>query len=403
MTGIPEEQQASAKIILDVLKAEVAELVTEKMAEAAKKITSNVPTSPQPEPIVVDNKPLEKGLAFARCVRYMALENNDSERAIKRAHDNGEKSFADVWEKSLNISSLVAGGNLIPPQFSEEWIEELGAKSVVRAMGVTEMPMNGQLELSGIDTSASAAYVTEGQNITPNQPTTRGVVLSEKTLAMVVPLSNRLLALGGAKVDRFIRDHMLRIAARKEDVTFIRSSGTQGEPKGMLTLAAAANKFDANGTVTVVTVTEELGRAVQKLMAANVDLDANPGYLISPRTWKYLATARDGNNNLVWKGEMAQGRLNGFPWKQTSQIPENLGAGSNESEVHFAAFGEIVLGESQMMELEAFPGGSYYDGSNVVSGISKNETVLRLLAHHDLNVLHQGLEIAVIQAVKWGV
>jgi hypothetical protein len=99
---------------------------------------------------------------------------------------------------------------------------------------------------------------------------------------------------------------------------------------------------------------------------------------------------------------MDKGMLEGFPYAVTSQIPDNLGSGTNESEVYFASFPTLVLGENETLEMSVFPGGAYYDGSNVISGISQNQTVIRLLAHHDFGCQQRGQEIAVIHTVKYG-
>ena len=302
----------------------------------------------------------------------------------------------------MAASILADGGALLPPEFSMEIIEELGAKVVVRAMGLTTMPMNtGSLTLPYFDGSATAAYVGENQNATASQPTTAQLQLSDKTLAALVPLSNSLLQNGGARVDSAIKNHMVRVFRRKEDVTFIRSPGTANEPKGMLYQAIAANKFDANGTVSVANVTVDAGKAIGKLQDLDVDLDDGAGWIMSPRSWRYLHQATTTTGDRVWRDELDKGTFEGFPYSFTSQIPNNLGGGT-ESEVYFASFKTMVLGENETLEIAVFPGGAYYDGSQVVSGISQNQTVVRLLAHHDLGCQQRGQEIAVMEAVKWG-
>jgi hypothetical protein len=45
---------------------------------------------------------------------------------------------------------------------------------------------------------------------------------------------------------------------------------------------------------------------------------------------------------------------------------------------------------------------AYYDGSNVVSAFSRDETVIRLITEHDLGA-RRGESISVLYGVKWGV
>lgn len=346
----------------------------------------------------------DRSLMAARCVRYMILANNNPDRAIQMAKVHGEKTLVDSWEKALGADTLAGGGAMLPPEFSSAVIEELGAKSVVRRMGTTVLPMNsGSLTTPFISGDATAAYTVEGANATKSEPTFGQLQLSDKELVCLVPVGNRLLANGGPTIDNIIRQHMVRVMRRKEDVTFIRSSGASGEPKGMLYWCPASQKNDANGTVNLANVTTDLGVAIRELKDQDVDLDESPGWLMAPRTEIYLKTVRDTNGNLAFKPEMDTGMLYGYPFAVTSQIPDNLGGATNESEVYLAAFDMLVIAENETLAIEAFPGGAYHDGSAVQSGISRNETVIRTTALHDFGAQQRGTEIAIIEAVKWGV
>lgn len=344
----------------------------------------------------------QKNQMVGRCVRYMAIARGDVFRATEIAAKSGDKILAERWEKALGTGTLAGGGALIPPEFSQDFIEELGAKAVVVSMGVDRVPMaENNLTLPFLDSSATAAYKAESANATKSEPTFGQLSLNTKELIAIVPYSNQLLASPGAKIEMRLRDHLLRVMARKMDVTLIRSAGSSSEPKGMLYWADSGNKFNSSGT-TLAQTTDDLGDAVQKLEDNDVPLDGAPGWLFNPRTKKHLMTIRDSNGNYAFRDELNEGKLMGYPFKVTTQIPKNLGGGSNESEVYFAAFDSLILGEQEDITLSAHPDAAYWDGSSVVSGLSRNETVMRAVAHHDFGAGHRGKEIAVIQAVTWG-
>lgn len=353
----------------------------------------------EPEDLTSD----EKGRGVARCVRYLYRCQGNVLQAVELAYQAGDTVLAKYWEKALGQNTLAGGGALIPPEFAAGVIEELGAKSVVMASGVSTVPMNnGNLSIPFIDSSATAAYVAEGANATKSEATFGQLQLHDRELVALVPVGNRLLLNGSPRVDGIIRDHLVRIMKRKMDVTLIRSDGTAGEPKGMLFWAKTANKFDANGTINLANVTDDLGTCISNLEEGDVDLDNKPGWLFAPRTKKYLFTVRDTNNNLAFEPEMKGGTLMGFPWKMTSQIPKTLGSGSDESEIYFAAFDMLVLAENENIAVDAFAGGAYHDGSAIQSGISRNETVMRAIALHDFGAQQRGAEISVMEAVKLG-
>jgi len=96
-----------------------------------------------------------------------------------------------------------------------------------------------------------------------------------------------------------------------------------------------------------------------------------------------------------------QGRLFGFPFGVTTQVPDNLGDGEDESEIYFVDFADAAIGESSRVEIEISSEAAYYDGSNVVSAFSLDQTVLRAIARHDF-AMRRNTSGAVIQAVTWG-
>ena len=85
----------------------------------------------------------------------------------------------------------------------------------------------------------------------------------------------------------------------------------------------------------------------------------------------------------------------------TTQIPTNLGAGSDESEVYFGDANECTVGEDTQMEADAFPNGTYYDGSAFQSGINNDETVIRVQAFHDF-LQRQAKAWSILTTVTWG-
>lgn len=339
----------------------------------------------------------DKGIMAARCIRALAAAKGDVERAAKWAEkqwDDGEVA------KALMATDSSAGGLFVPDEWSTEVIELLRPVTVFRRMNPIIIPMDhGNMTISGLAGGATSYYIGESQNMTKSQQQTRAVRLSWKKLATLVPISNDLLRFSSPSVDAIVRDDLISSMAEREDITFLRGAGTEYTPKGILNWSLAANKFNANGTVNLVNVTVDLATAILKLKQSNVRF-LRPGWIFSPRTEMHLRTVRDGNGNLVFKSEMDGGRLFGFPFGVTTQIPENLGGGTDESEVYFLDFADVVIGESKRISIDVSSEAAYFDNTQVVSAFSKDETVMRTIAEHDLAMRHKE-SIAIIQAVKW--
>jgi HK97 family phage major capsid protein len=401
-------KQDLEKLIAEAVGKETAELRKEILDQPVRRHTHDLLT-PNPKDLPLAEKPVglmdanEKSLMAGRCVRYLCSAQGNRIHAAELAEKAGDKNIA----KALGESTLAGGGALLPPEFASGVVEFLRAKTVVLESGVTVLPMNGgSLTLPFQGGGATSAYTGENQNTTSSQPNFGQLQLSDKKLRTVVPTSNDLLRNGGASVDRIIRDDMVKSMANRMDLALIRGDGSSNTPKGLLFHAVAGNKFNASATFNLDNATIDLTKAILKVKEKNVDLTGGPtgtsGWLFSTRTETALRRLRDGNGNLAFKDEMDRGLLWGFPFRVTTQIPENLGGGTDESEIYFAAFDVTVLGENESIIVEVFPGGSYFDGSSVISGISQDQTIFASTALHDFGARQRGNEIAVIQAVKWG-
>jgi len=349
----------------------------------------------------------EKGMKFASYVRCLAATKGHGGAAADLCKKQGGDAAVI---KALGETGFATGGALVPEVFSGEVIELLRSYSAFMSLGPTMLPMNrGSLTIPYISAGATASYVGENANISKQEQTFGQLLLSAKKLAVLTPISNDLLRDGGPMVDRVVRDDLVAALGERADAAFIRDDGTVNKPKGLYYWAVSGNKYNAANAATgadgstLAEITADLGRAVQKLMDAKIKI-TRAGWLFGPRVWRKLFTIRDGNGNLVFADEMRMGTLFGYPFKVTQQIPTNLtgSGGSADTEVYFADFSSVVIGESSELEISAGDGVAYHDGSNVISAFSQDQTVIRAIERHDLGCRQRGNEVAVIERVRWG-
>lgn len=333
-----------------------------------------------------------------RLIRALAAGKGDPQKAAAFA----QKAWKDeAIVKALQTDEGEAGGYLVPEEYSSQLIEYLRPLAVVRRMNPVIIPMEtGTMSMPAVTGGASAEYIGEGTNVPKSQPTFGQVKLTWKKLACLVPISNDLIRFSSPKADEVVRNDLVGAMAQREDAAFIRDDGTNDKPKGLLNWIATANKFEANKTVSLANVTTDLAKAIYYLRK-NETKFLNCGWILSPGSELYLRTIRDSNGNFAFKGEMDQGKLFGFPFGVTTQVPDNLGDGEDESEIYFVDFADAAIGESSQVEIEISSEAAYYDGSNVVSAFSLDQTVLRAIARHDF-AMRRNTSGAVIQAVTWG-
>lgn len=340
----------------------------------------------------------QKGLGAARLIRALVAGKGDPARAA----DFARKAWGDdAVAKALNESNAAEGGYLVPPQFSEEIIEMLRPQAVVRRMNPRIMPMNsGTLDIPKLTGGAQASYVGESDNITKSQPGTGMIHMSAKKLAALVPISNDLIRDTSGRADQVVREDVVSAMSAREDIGFIRDDGTQNKPKGMRYWAVAGNIIAANPTVNLANVTTDLGKLILALRKGNARM-IRPGWLLGPTAAFYLESVRDANGNFAFKDEMAQGKLFTFPFAVSNQIPENLGAGGNESEVYFVDFADAVIGENTQLIIDVSAEATYWDGTQLVSAFSRDETVVKVIARHDFAMRHDE-SVAILTGVTWG-
>ncbi len=341
-------------------------------------------------------------------IRALAAAKNNPSHAAEIARKWGRVDVADAivasQEKALSAGDATAGGFLVPTEFSAEVIELLRASAVVRSLGPTILPMaSGSIKVPRITSGSAAAYIGENVNIEKTELETGQLTLTFKKLASLVPISNDLIRYAAPSADAIVRNDLIRAMAAREDLAFIRDDGTSGKPKGLKNWIHSDNKFTANGTVNLANVTNDLGKMMQLLMDAQINLiiqqggtgaiDVNPGWIFHPRQWKYLTTVQTGLGTYAFRDEMLRGTLWGFPYRVTTQCENTT--------VYFGAFAHAVIGESLGLVVDASAEAAYHDGNAVVAAYSQDQTVIRVIQEHDFALRHDKA-FALAQTVTWG-
>src|SRR5574341_851557 len=380
-TALPKEYpDRILKLLKDPVTALAKDIVEEQFARLREQATARgaplvAGAAAPPAPPTSE----EKGRDVARLLRCLAGSKGDVEKGLRIAKELfGEQSrVTQALAKQLAATSATAGGFLVGEEMSADVIELLRPASAVRQLNPVTVPMdNGTLNLPKITGGAAAAYIGENTNAPKTTLTFGNVKPTAKKIAALVPISNDLIRRRGPGTDTMVRDDLVAAIQQKSDGVFIRSNGSVGEPKGMLFWAPAGNKFNANGTVNAQNVAKDLGTAIQKLADNNTRF-IRPGWIFSHRTYVFLLTLMTTTNQFIFREEITRGTLMGYPFARTTQVPNNLGGGTNESEVYLADFAD-----------------------NVIAAFSQDQTVIRAILEHDLVMRHDE-SVAVIQAVIW--
>jgi HK97 family phage major capsid protein len=340
------------------------------------------------------------GANMAQMVRVLAATRGDQHAAAKLATDSG---YNPEIAMALSTVTPGAGGVLVPQSFSSEVIELLRPKSVVRKLGAVSLPLsNGTLTIPRIRGGAIVGYIGSEEDMPTTDLSFDDLKLSSKKLAALVPISNDLLAYSGVNpnVDRLVVTDLTSSVATAEDLSFIRGAGTGNLPKGLRLWAPAFNVFAAPLEATLAAVELALSGLILRLENANSNMTA-PGFIMAPRTKRWLSALRDGNGNKAYP-ELDLNMLKGFAVGSTTQVPINLGDEGDASEIHFADFADCFIGEDDSMVIDFSKEASYKDAAgNVVSAFQRDQTLVRVIAKHDFGPRHVE-SVAVMTGVTWG-
>jgi HK97 family phage major capsid protein len=440
---VEELNQHIKDTVLDLVKTEVGPLVKEAIEASVK--TSLAPSAEDPSKTVKQveiektakalqekakeksalheftgkKRERQKGEALGACVRAAKRAKNDYEATIYHLKKDGHDDIAQLFEdtaklygdqvlKAMTAGDPETGGVLIPQAVSTEVIDLLRARVIVRNMNPITLPMpNGNFRLPKKMSGTNSYYVGESTSPTTSHVKTGSVLLSFKKQMTLVPVSNDLFRFSSPGADQLIRNDIVSETAVRQDQAFLRDPGTDSTPRGLRYWASPNNVIVATGGVggdaNLAAMTTTLSKLILKLLENNIPM-ANCHWVMSPRTYMNLTAVRTTNGPYAFRDEMMRGTLWGYAFTVSTTVPNTLTEGSNSdtSELYFVDAGELVIGDSERLMIDASDIAAYEEGGTVKAAYSRDETVVRAISEHDL-VARREEAIAVATGVRWGV
>lgn len=342
-----------------------------------------------------------KGINVARVIKT-AYAAKMTGRQLKLAEVAREKGYEYI-AKALSQSVFADGGVLVPDEFVAELIPLLRNKTAVRKHA-RSLQMGATMTMP-VQTSAGTAYYgPENGVIQDSQQGLGSKTMKEKKLTAETVTSNDLIRNASIQADEFILNDLVLVMALREDLAFLRGTGVDDEPLGILNAVHATHKYDETvssvGNPTLAEIRKERAKARRKLKEANIPM-TKVVWIGSARTEEALLSITDGNGNAVYEEQLSEGRWGRDAFEVTQQVPDNLKGSGNRSELYCVDFGEFVIGDSMQLQLDVFPNGTYESGGYVRSGISRDQTVIRAIAKHD-DLLRHDKAAVVVENLSWG-
>lgn len=403
------------KQLADIITKTVDKQLQERQAEADKlaadAVRKTAPAFIASESASVKAYTEEVGIKAGRMLQAFAVSRS-TKRDITDVLSGWKEDAKNVKRNmDAELFSIVKaqntanpdGGFTIPQVLSTEIIGLLEAKAIVRSMGVPVYPLrNGNLRVPKMLSGLSAAYVGEMQPIVGSQTTMGTVDLSAKKLAALVASSNELLMYSNANIERILRDRLVNAMALREDLAFLRGTGAAGTPTGIRSRTNATHVIPASPVYSLATVKADLYRVVTMLQMANFDLGTENGYwIMSPRSKNAIMQLSNSLGLSEFEELKLKNQLLGFPVKTTTQIPTNLGATSDESEIYFVCASHCMIGDAMTLELTASDTAVFTDGVATFNTFTQDMMAIRAVSAHDFTMAHD-LAAVILTNVTWG-
>lgn len=388
------------KQAIEEIKKEVKEEVSKNQKEETLEIERKYADQLAEKDRIIEemkNKKTKKA-SFKDVLNILHKSKGEIGTAQKLAKKTGKDSLV----KAMTEESFTSGGAFVVNEFrGSELIELLRDASVMRSLNprIVELGKSGVVDIPKVTGGTTAYFVGEQDNVTSSEVSTGTLTLTAKKIMGQVVASNELLEDASTNIANNIMMDLTDEISLLQDQTAIRSSGGANKYKGLLYLADSGNKFNSAGD-SLTNILDDLFGAVTKLQENNIPM-RRPGWILSPRTANALKQATDGTGGYFFKNEMDNGELLGMPFKVTNTVPTNLGGGSDESEIYLADFAEVIWAPKEEIELRLTPNGAYYNGSNVVSGLSNDSSVITGRVRMDFNV-RRPEAVVVIEQVSYG-
>jgi HK97 family phage major capsid protein len=422
--GLNEDEQGKVKAYLseaarlktelesaDALRqarAEVEEAQRQAVPDIARTTPANDPETrervPQIEVRENDCRAYKKGDGMAAIIgarlRHDAHKQHEAVRDGERLYGSGSPQV-----RALQQSVFTAGGALIPENFvGAEFIEALRAESAFRRAGPRMVSLvNGSFTTPRLTGSTTVSYLgAEGDNLATTEPAFDQLKLVEKKVGVIVPFSNDLRRNQSLDSLRVVNEDLVRTVAIDEDTQCFNGSGLVGLPKGIYNWIGSGQKANQTGT-TLANVRTDVRKMKNGLDSANVPY-VRRAFFMHSRTMNYIGwDLVDGNSNFAFPSlqNAAGASLGGDSVFRDNVLSITGGGGANESQIFYVEMSECYIGESMDMELEIFNNAAYSVSGTVRSGISRDESVIRLIRKWDFGMRHTASAF-IIEAVTLG-
>lgn len=203
---------------------------------------------------------------------------------------------------------------------------------LVESMGATVLRnLVGNIDLPVLAKSGTASWVAEHAEVTRTDPEFTKSSMSPKTVGAEYEVSRRMILQSAESIEDILRRDLGQLLQQALDRAAI--AGTGGtQPTGILNTAG----------VLAVTLEGSLSDTTAEMIAALEldDLTGSRAFLTNPGVMRLARKTKDADGHVFSLAELFHGER----VEQTTQVPNNLGTGTDENGLIYGQWSELVIG-----------------------------------------------------------
>jgi HK97 family phage major capsid protein len=243
--------------------------------------------------------------------------------------------------KALSEGTAADGGYMVPTEFRNTMIQRLTKISKIRPRAQVIPMGSDKLDVPVEGNAVNVYWTPENTALTESNPTFGMMTLNTNKLTGLSKLSRELFADSRISMIDYINKVFTKAINKEEELVFMAGDGV-GKPKGirtyMITSAAQAGANIAADDI--------------KTLYYDVPSEYREGavFLLHGDIIEKLDKLKDTTGRYLWNDGITNGgaaTLMGKPVLEMPDIPTNLGAGTNESEIYFGNLETYLIGDRE--------------------------------------------------------
>jgi len=252
-----------------------------------------------------------------------------------RAMVTGAKNEAE--RRALAEGTDSAGGFTVPEILGSNLIDLMRANTVAMQAGAMTVPLTSDKNhIARLASDPVPAWRAENAAINESDPTFSRVTLEPKSLAVLVKVSREILE-DSLNIEQELPRIMAAAMARELDRVVFLGSGSGSEPAGLDNISGVLEHAHDAG----LTGYGPMIQARRKLMGQNVQ--GVSAYVMHPDTESAVGEMTDGQGQPLNYPPILD-RPTPMSILTTTQLPVDLGTGSNETTIYAGDFSKLMIG-----------------------------------------------------------